>query len=93
MCIFLGCSLQRDVDALCIDTLCSVPLHPLNRPQVDITLNNDLAVANTALLRDYAAIDGRLRQLLLLIKHWAKRRRVNDAYTGARYSPLDTAAA
>lgn len=52
------------------------------RPQFDITLNNNLAVANTALLRDYAAIDRRLRQLVLLIKHWAKRRRVNDAYTG-----------
>lgn len=47
-----------------------------------MTLNNDLAVANTALLRDYAAIDPRLRQLVILIKHWAKRRRVNDAYTG-----------
>jgi DNA polymerase sigma len=55
--------------------------HPLT--QVDITLNNHLAVANTALLRDYAAIDGRLRQLVLLIKHWAKQRRVNNAYTGA----------
>jgi DNA polymerase sigma len=51
-------------------------------PQVDITLNNDLAVANTGLLRDYAAIDPRLRQLVLLVKHWAKRRRCNDAYTG-----------
>lgn len=50
--------------------------------QIDITLNNHLAVANTALLRDYAAIDGRLRQLVLLIKHWAKQRRVNNAYTG-----------
>lgn len=50
--------------------------------KVDITLNNDLAVANTALLRDYASIDPRLRQLVLLVKHWAKQRRVNDAYTG-----------
>jgi DNA polymerase sigma len=50
--------------------------------QVDITLNNRLAVANTSMLRDYAAIDPRLRQLVMLIKHWAKRRRVNDAYTG-----------
>lgn len=50
---------------------------------MDITLNNDLAVANTSLLRDYAAVDPRLRQLVLLVKHWAKRRRVNDAYTGS----------
>lgn len=45
-------------------------------------MNNHLAVANTALLRDYAAIDPRLRQLVMLIKHWAKRRRVNNAYMG-----------
>jgi hypothetical protein len=37
---------------------------------VDITVNNRLAVVNTKLLRDYAAIDPRLRNLVLLVKHW-----------------------
>ena len=50
--------------------------------QIDITVNNLLAVVNTKLLRDYAAIDGRLAQLVFVVKHWAKRRQVNDAYRG-----------
>ena len=40
--------------------------------QVDITVNNHLAVTNTKLLADYAAIDGRLAQLVFVIKAWAK---------------------
>jgi DNA polymerase sigma len=38
--------------------------------KVDITVNNRLAVVNTKLLRDYAAVDPRLRALVLLVKHW-----------------------
>jgi hypothetical protein len=38
--------------------------------KVDITVNNRLAVINTKLLRDYAAVDSRLRPLVLLVKHW-----------------------
>ncbi|KAM7260916.1 hypothetical protein ACFE04_026391 [Oxalis oulophora] len=48
----------------------------------DICVNNLLAVVNTKLLRDYAQIDGRLRQLAFLVKHWAKSRRVNETYQG-----------
>jgi DNA polymerase sigma len=48
----------------------------------DITINNHLAVINTKLLRDYASIDPRLRQLVLLVKAWAKARNVNSAYVG-----------
>jgi DNA polymerase sigma len=33
-------------------------------------VNNRLAVINTKLLRDYAAVDARLRPLVLLVKHW-----------------------
>lgn len=38
---------------------------------MDITVNNRLAVINTKLLRDYAAVDPRLRLLVLLVKHWS----------------------
>lgn len=55
---------------------------PLAGFKVDVTVNNRLAVINTKLLRDYGAVDARLRALVLLVKHWAKRRRVNDAYVG-----------
>ena len=55
-------------------------------PQVDVTVNNMLACANTKLLADYCAIDGRLAPLVALVKHWAKNRAVNDAYRGGQGS-------
>jgi DNA polymerase sigma len=48
--------------------VCSVA--PMTGFKVDITVNNRLAVVNTKLLRDYAAIDCRLREVVLLVKHW-----------------------
>jgi len=48
----------------------------------DICVNNLLAVVNTKLLRDYAQIDRRLRQLAFIVKHWAKIRCVNETYQG-----------
>ncbi|KAK3153518.1 hypothetical protein QOZ80_2BG0175770 [Eleusine coracana subsp. coracana] len=48
----------------------------------DICVNNLLAVVNTKLLKDYALIDRRLRQLAFIVKHWAKSRRVNETYQG-----------
>jgi DNA polymerase sigma len=55
---------------------------PATGTKVDVTVNNRLAVANTKLLADYAALDGRLAGLVMLVKHWAKRRAVNDPYSG-----------
>ncbi|CAM6092147.1 unnamed protein product [Calypogeia fissa] len=48
----------------------------------DICVNNMLAVVNSKLLHDYSRIDVRLRQLAFLVKHWAKRRQVNETYRG-----------
>lgn len=55
---------------------------PKTGTKVDVTVNNMLACANTKLLADYCAIDGRLAPLVALVKHWAKNRAVNDAYRG-----------
>ena len=48
------------------------------RAQVDITVNNILAIVNTKLLADYSRLDERLTQLAYVIKHWAKRRQVRS---------------
>ena len=48
----------------------------------DVCVNNFLAVCNTRMLRDYAGLDVRMRQLGYLVKHWAKKRGVNEPYTG-----------
>ncbi|RDX99123.1 UTP:RNA uridylyltransferase 1, partial [Mucuna pruriens] len=57
-------------------------MDPVTGISCDICINNLLAVVNTKLLRDYAQIDSRLRQLAFIIKHWAKSRGVNETYHG-----------
>lgn len=57
-------------------------MDPVTGISCDICINNLLAVVNTKLLRDYANIDPRLRQLAFIIKHWAKSRGVNETYHG-----------
>ncbi|XP_073151856.1 UTP:RNA uridylyltransferase 1 isoform X2 [Henckelia pumila] len=73
----------QNVQAL---TRARVPIVKLLDPDTgiscDICVNNVLAVVNTKLLRDYAHIDGRLRQLAFIVKHWAKSRAVNETYQG-----------
>ncbi|KAF9687755.1 hypothetical protein SADUNF_Sadunf02G0126000 [Salix dunnii] len=67
-------------------TRARVPIVKLMDPATgiscDICINNVLAVVNTKLLRDYAQIDVRLRQLAFIVKHWAKSRGVNATYQG-----------
>jgi DNA polymerase sigma len=45
----------------------------------DLNVNNPIALENTSLVRSYVAIDDRVRPLAMIIKHWAKRRILNDA--------------
>jgi len=48
----------------------------------DINVNNTVALENTMMVRTYALIDERAQQLIILIKHYAKRRMINDAKGG-----------
>ena len=48
--------------------------------QCDINFSNRLAIHNSALLRCYSYCDPRVRTIVLFIKAWAKRRRINSAY-------------
>eukprot|EP00478_Filoreta_tenera_P004049 GABV01004342.1.p1 GENE.GABV01004342.1~~GABV01004342.1.p1 ORF type:complete len:150 (+),score=34.62 GABV01004342.1:1-450(+) len=48
----------------------------------DICINNSLAVENSKLLRDYARCDPRVRDLIFVVKYWARRRKINDPYRG-----------
>ncbi len=41
-----------------------------------------LALWNTRLLADYAKVDPRVRQLGYVVKHWAKKRAINEPYHG-----------
>ncbi|KAG5518563.1 hypothetical protein PMAC_002959 [Pneumocystis sp. 'macacae'] len=48
----------------------------------DIGFNNKLAIYNTNLLTTYSNCDHRVRKIILFIKYWAKRRKINDPYHG-----------
>lgn len=50
--------------------------------ECDISVNNRLPLENTQLLRSYAKLDVRLRPFVIMIKTWAKNRRVCGADQG-----------
>lgn len=45
-------------------------------------MNSILWIINTKMVEDYMKIDDRLRQLVVIVKHWAKQRQVNDCFRG-----------
>ncbi|RKO90385.1 hypothetical protein BDK51DRAFT_11699, partial [Blyttiomyces helicus] len=52
----------------------------------DVNVNNTIALRNTRLIRTYVEIDPRVRPLMMTIKHWTKRRILNDAAKGGTLS-------
>mmetsp|Transcript_10381 Transcript_10381/g.25119 ORF Transcript_10381/g.25119 Transcript_10381/m.25119 type:complete len:822 (-) Transcript_10381:2015-4480(-) len=45
----------------------------------DICFLNDIAVANSNLLREYSLVDPRVRSLMITVKQWAKDQKINSA--------------
>lgn len=45
----------------------------------DMNVNNTLALENTRMIRVYVEIDPRVRQLMMIIKYWTRKRIINDA--------------
>ncbi|KAK3848683.1 MAG: hypothetical protein J3R72DRAFT_360772 [Linnemannia gamsii] len=60
-----------------------VKLNHVNGIACDIGYQNDLAIWNTRLLRAYCRIDERVRDMVVIIKIWAKHRKINNPYTGS----------
>lgn len=62
--------------------------HPLDFPkegvgiQCDINFSNLLALHNSHLLKCYASCDPRVRQMVLFVKAWSKKRKINTPYHG-----------
>ncbi|KAG9241165.1 caffeine-induced death protein-like protein [Calycina marina] len=50
--------------------------------QCDINFSADLALHNTQMLRCYSHSDPRVKQMVLLVKNWAKARGINTPYRG-----------
>ncbi|KAL3433607.1 hypothetical protein BDV09DRAFT_196558 [Aspergillus tetrazonus] len=59
---------------------------PELRLACDMNVNNTMALENTRMVRTYVEIDERVRPLAMLIKHWTKRRILNDAGLGGTLS-------
>jgi len=50
--------------------------------QVEISWNNEIGIQKTELLAAYSHTDTRVRQLVMFIKYWAKRRRLSTTTPG-----------
>jgi len=50
--------------------------------QVDISVNNNLSVYNTELLRRYSNLDPRVRPFILAVKYWARKRGICEPTSG-----------
>jgi len=69
---------------ICVSTA-KVPIVKIWDPELnlacDMNVNNTLALENTRMIKTYVQVDSRVRPLAMIIKHWTKRRIVNDAGT------------
>lgn len=88
---------QRLHDALvCLQYLPNViaryrppPAHSLDFPKIgvgiqcDINFSNYLALHNSLLLKCYSLCDPRVRKMVLFVKAWAKKRKINSPYHGS----------
>ncbi|KAE8454520.1 hypothetical protein EG329_000143 [Mollisiaceae sp. DMI_Dod_QoI] len=74
---------------ICVSTA-KVPIVKIWDPELclacDMNVNNTLALENTRMIKTYVQIDPRVRPLAMIIKHWTKRRIVNDAAFGGTLS-------
>ena len=61
-----------------------VPILIIKKGDVEINLsfNHEVVIHNSALLRAYSSLHPKVRELVVLVKHWAKLRDVNDALQG-----------
>ncbi|EGC33557.1 hypothetical protein DICPUDRAFT_23747, partial [Dictyostelium purpureum] len=50
--------------------------------QFDMCFNNRLSIYKSILVKEYADLDSRCRDLILLVKHWATQKNIKDASQG-----------
>jgi hypothetical protein len=55
---------------------------PRSGLNVDISINNTLALHNTKLLANYSKLDKRVKELAMCVKYWALHRDISDAPNG-----------
>jgi DNA polymerase sigma len=79
-----NCSTDGMEKVVCVPNA-KVPIVKIWDPEFklacDMNVNNTLALENTRMIKTYVQIDQRVRPLAMIIKHWTKRRILNDAGT------------
>ncbi|KAF9945089.1 hypothetical protein BGZ70_004048 [Mortierella alpina] len=67
-----------------------VPIVKLWDPELqlscDMNINTQLGIMNSRMVKTYVAIDPRVRPFAMIIKHWARKRVLNDAANGGTIS-------
>ncbi|KAG0347881.1 hypothetical protein BG004_006677 [Podila humilis] len=63
-----------------------IQAHPFGFLSCDMNINTPLGLMNTKMIKTYVSIDPRVRPFAMIIKHWARRRVLNDAANGGTIS-------
>lgn len=81
---------KRAMDKVVCVSSAKVPIVKCWDPELglacDMNVNNTLALENTRMVLTYVDIDERVRPLAMIIKHWTRRRIINDAAFGGTLS-------
>lgn len=51
----------------------------------DLNLNNHVALKNTRMVKAYIELDERVRPLAMIIKHWTRKRVINEGRLPRRF--------
>lgn len=90
VCLLAEVLAQHGMERVVCVSHARVPIVKIWDPQLkmacDMNVNNTLALENTRMIRTYVDVDERVRPLAMIIKHWTKRRVLNDAALGGTLS-------
>ncbi|GFP59071.1 poly(A) RNA polymerase cid13 [Trichoderma asperellum] len=90
VCMIADLLARRGMEKVVCISAAKVPIVKIWDPELglacDMNVNNTLALENTRMVRTYVETDPRVRQLAMILKHWTRRRIINDAAFGGTLS-------
>ncbi|KAL4806116.1 hypothetical protein BDV18DRAFT_122452 [Aspergillus unguis] len=90
VCLLADVLAKNGMDRVVCISHAKVPIVKIWDPELrlacDMNVNNTMALENTRMVRTYVEIDERVRPLAMIVKHWTKRRILNDAGLGGTLS-------
>ncbi|CAK7269543.1 hypothetical protein SEPCBS119000_003621 [Sporothrix epigloea] len=90
VCMIADLLAKRGMEKVVCVSSAKVPIVRIWDPELklacDMNVNNTLALENTRMILTYVNIDERVRPLAMIIKHWTRRRIINDAAYGQTLS-------